>query len=103
MPHRYEVQILAEDDEPPAALRERFRVCLERRLARLETQGGPYPQVDEVVDILDAFEGPYVWEMTPEELEARPPVSVELLIVEVEPTEPPAEPATVKVTVRVPV
>jgi hypothetical protein len=101
MSSRFEVEVAEQPDGPDAELRARFRVCAERRLTKLEAQGRAYPAVGDVFDILDAFEGPYVWEMTPEELAARPPVGVELEVTAVDPIEPVAEPAPVRVVVRV--
>jgi hypothetical protein len=98
----YSVEVLDEDGGPDAGLRERFATCAARRLARLETNEGTYPEVGATFDILDAFEGPYVWEMSPDELEANPPSSVLLEVVTVDPVEPPADEGPAKVTVRVP-
>lgn len=59
------------------------------------------PSVGAGVDILDAFEGPYVWEMTDEQLEATPPSRVDFEIVDVDPAEAPGS-GEVRVTVRIP-
>jgi hypothetical protein len=98
----YTVEVLDEDGGPDPALRERFAACAARRLARLEANEGHYPTVGGSFDILDGFEGPFVWEMTPEELEANPPSSVLLEVVTVDPAEPPADGGPVQVGVRVP-
>lgn len=101
MTSRFTVEVLEQPDGPEADVRERFRVCAERRLMKLEAQGRAYPAAGDVFDILDAFAGPFVWEMTPEQLEANPPVSVELEVSAVEPVEPVAAPTPVRVRVRV--
>jgi len=91
----YTVDVLPEPEELPAEHRERFRVCLERRLGKLTTAGKP-PVVGGAVDILDAFDGPYVWEMTPEQLEATPPTQIWFTVVSMEPAGD-----STKVTVRI--
>ena len=83
MPHRYVVEIVA-DPEVPEEHRARFKVCLERRLAKL-AERGKVPEAGQTADILDNFAGKYVWEMTPAELEQTPPSSVELEIRSLEP------------------
>jgi hypothetical protein len=70
MPAQYDVEILAEG--VPAAHLTRFTTCLARRFSKLESLGA-FPVVGGSIDILDAFEGPFVWEMSPEQLEATPP------------------------------
>ena len=75
----YRVEIRCDDDLPDAQ-RARFLVCLARRFARLEDAGTP-AEVEGPIDILDTFEGPFVWEMTPAQLEATPPVGVEFVVV----------------------
>lgn len=101
MPHAYTVEVAEEEGGPEAELRERWAVCVARRLADLEAEAG-YPQAGGAVDILDAMEGTFVWEMTDAELEANPPSRVDVEIMSVEPAEPPAEPGPVSVRVRVP-
>ena len=101
MTSRFTVDVHEQPDGPEPELRARFRVCAERRLMKLEAQGRAYPAAGDVFDILDAFAGPFVWEMTPEELEATPPVSVELEVIAVDPPSPVEPPAPVRVTVRV--
>jgi hypothetical protein len=76
VPSRYQVDILQDPEDLPPEHRARFITCLERRFAKLE---GSF-QAGGTIDILDAFEGPFVWEMTPEQLEATPPVGVEFTI-----------------------
>jgi hypothetical protein len=96
----YEVEVQEQPGGPDARLRERFRRCAERRLAKLEALKGHYPQPGGRFDILDAFEGKFVWEMTPEELGATPPTAVYLEVVSVEPVQRPAS-GRVRVVVRV--
>jgi len=84
MPYRYQVDVLQEPDELPPEHRARFVTCLERRFAKLEAAGTSLAQGDSI-DILDAFEGPFVWEMSAEQLEATPPVGVEFTIVSLSP------------------
>ena len=62
-------------------------------LVAMETLGGTF-------DILDAFEGKFVWEMTPEDLETTPPTSLILEIVSVDPPTRP-ESGRVRVVARV--
>lgn len=50
---------------------------------------------------MDAFEGPYVWEMSDAEFEATPPTLVDVEVIEVDPAEP-AGSGTVTVAVRIP-
>jgi hypothetical protein len=79
MARRYEVEVLPDPPDMPAEHRARFKICLERRLGKLEDKGKAAKQGDSV-DILDNFSGKYVWEMSAEELEKTPPSSVELTI-----------------------
>lgn len=97
----YTVTVLAEDGGPEPALRERFATVIARRFSQLEDQKGVYPRAGEAHDFMDAFEGPFVWEMSDAEFEATPPTLVDFEIVEVEPTEP-AGSGAVAVTVRIP-
>lgn len=100
MTHSYEVEIEDTEGGPEPTLRERFAVCAARRLQKIEAEAG-YPQAGQSFDILDAFEGKYVWEMTDAEFEATPPSRVDLEVVSVDPVEAPADGATVKVVARV--
>lgn len=103
MAHEYVVEILPDEDgNPDPALRERFTLCANRRLRKLEELEGTYPAVGVPFDILDAFSGPFVWEMTDAEFEATPPSRIDLEVVAVDPAEP-AGSGTVRVQVRVPV
>ena len=99
MPQTYEVQIEPTADGPEPELLERFVVCATRRLAKLEPTEG-YPVAGRGFDIMDAFEGPYIWQMTDAELEATPPTRVDLEVVSVDPVEPPADGRTVTVVAR---
>ena len=96
---QYRVEIEAIPDGPEPELLERFVVCASRRLARLEPTEG-YPVAGRSFDILDAFEGKYVWEMTPAEFEATPPTRVDLEIVSVDPVELPTDGRAVTVVAR---
>jgi hypothetical protein len=78
MTARFEVEILAGAGVPADYL-VRFTTCLVRRFSKLEALGN-VAIVGGSIDILDAFEGPFVWEMTPEQLEATPPVGVEFTV-----------------------
>ncbi len=95
----YTVEIEPIPDGPEPELIERFVVCAARRLGKLEATEG-YPVAGGSFDILDAFEGKYVWEMTPEEFEATPPTQVDFEIVSVDPVEPPTDGRTVTVVAR---
>lgn len=102
MAHEFTVEFEEQQDGPGPELRARWVICAGRRLGKLEATGRAYPQPGDVFDILDAFEGPFVWEMTPEQLEATPPTQVDLEVVGVEPTQD-AGSGPVTVRVKVPV
>ena len=97
--HTYRVEIEPIEDGPEPALLERFVTCANRRLAKLEPTEG-YPVAGGSFDILDAFEGKFVWEMSEAEFEATPPTRVDFEIVSVDPVEPPAEGDVVTVVAR---
>ena len=96
----YEVELEQQEGGPEPELQQRFVLCAARRLGKIEADAG-YPHAGQSFDILDAFEGKYVWEMSPEEFEATPPTQVDLEVVSVDPVEAPAAGATVKVVARV--
>lgn len=100
MGHTFQVEVAEQEGGPEPELRERFSVCASRRLGKLEATGRPYPKPGDTFDILDAFGGPYVWEMTDEQLAATPPTQVDLEVVSVEP-EADAGDGPVRVTARV--
>ena len=100
-PNQYIVEMLEQPGGPDAALRARLAVVLAFRLTRLEVNEGHYPKAGGEVDMLDNFNGPYLWEMSDADLEANPPSRVDFEIVDVDPAEPPAAPGTVKVSARV--
>ena len=99
MPQTYQVEIEPIADGPEPELLERFVVCASRRIEKLEPTEG-YPVAGRAFDILDAFEGKYVWEMSPEEFEATPPTRVDLEVVSVDPVDPPTDGRTVTVVAR---
>jgi len=99
--YTYVAVIAEEDGGPEPELRERFAVIVAYRLGQLEDQKGVYPRAGETYDFMDAFEGPYVWEMTDAEFEATPPTLVDFEVLAVDPAEP-AGSGTVTVTVRIP-
>jgi hypothetical protein len=101
MAHEFTVEFEEQDGGPEAALRDRFAVVAARRLQRLEEDGEPYPVAGGSFDFLDAFEGPYVWEMTDEQFAETPPTSVAVEIVSVEPAAA-APDGPVRVVARVP-
>lgn len=101
MAHEFTVEFEEQDGGPEPALRERFGVAAAHRLVKLEATGRPYPQAGDVFDILDAFEGPYVWEMTAEQLEATPPTQIDIEVVSVDPVQD-AGSGPVTVVARVP-
>ena len=100
MAHEFSVEFEQQDGGPEPALRERFAVCASRRLGILEGDGRPYPKAGDAFDIMDAFEGPYVWEMTDAQFEATPPTLIDLEVVSVDP-ETDAGDGVVKVIARV--
>ena len=97
--YEYVVDLDPEGIEPP--LHERFTVIIQRRLEQLEEQQGSYPRAGVPFDFMDAFEGPYVWEMTDAQFEATPPTLVDVEVLEVDPTEP-AGGGAVRVKVAIP-
>jgi hypothetical protein len=99
--HDFVARIAEEEGGPEPELRERFAVIIGHRLGQLEEQKGVYPKAGDHYDFMDAFEGPYVWEMTDAEFEATPPTLVDFEVLTVEPAEP-AESGTVTVTARIP-
>ncbi len=101
MAHEFTVEFEEQDGGPEPALRERFGVAASRRLGLLEGEGRAYPKAGEEFDILDAFEGPFVWEMTDEQLEATPPTLIGVEVVSVDP-EADAGSGPVRVVARVP-
>ena len=98
MSYAYAVDLVEEDGGPEPGLRERFTVVITRRFSQLEEQFGTYPKVGDTFDFMDAFAGPYVWEMTDAEFEATPPTLVGFEVLAVEP----AGSGPVAVTVRIP-
>lgn len=99
--HEFVARIVEEEGGPEPELRDRFAVVVGYRLGQLEDQQGVYPKAGDRYDFMDAFEGPYVWEMTDAEFEATPPTLVDFEVVDVDPAEP-AESGTVRVTARIP-
>lgn len=85
MTHQFTVEFEEQDGGPEPALRERFGVVASRRLGKLAEDGAAYPTAGDSFDFLDAFEGPYVWEMTDAQFEATPPTSVDAEVVSVDP------------------
>lgn len=100
--YSYVAEIAEEEGGPGPELRDRFAVVVARRFQQLEEQEGVYPTAGDSFDFLDAFEGPFVWEMTDADLEATPPTLVDFEVLEVDPTEP-AGSGVVNVRVRIPV
>lgn len=99
--YEYTVDVLAEDGGPEPELRERFATVISHRLAKLEDQKSVYPKAGDAFDFMDTFEGPFIWEMTDDDLEATPPTLVDFEVVAVDPVEP-AGSGPVAVTVRIP-
>jgi hypothetical protein len=85
MAHQFTVEFEEQDGGPEPALRERFAVVAARRFGVLEGDGQAYPAAGDSFDFLDAFEGPYVWEMTDQQFEETPPAAVEAEVVSVDP------------------
>ena len=101
MAHEFTVEFEEQDGGPEPQLRERLGVVAAHRLAKLEAAGGAYPAAGDAFDVLDAFEGPYVWEMTDEQLEATPPTQIDLEVVSVDPVQD-AGSGPVAIVARVP-
>lgn len=85
MTHEFTVVFEEQDGGPEPALRERFGVVASRRLGKLDGDGAPYPKAGDSFDFMDAFDGPYVWEMTDAQFEATPPTLVDAEVVSVDP------------------
>ncbi|MCE9621758.1 MAG: hypothetical protein K8R99_05370 [Actinomycetia bacterium] len=100
MAHTFEVSVEEQEDGPGDELRQRFAQCASRRLGILERDDGTYPTPGFCFNILDAFAGKFVWEMSDEEVSAAPMTFVDLEVTSVEPETPPAD-GEVRVTVRV--
>jgi hypothetical protein len=100
MAHEFTVEFEEQDDGPEPGLRQRFGVVASRRLGKLETDGSAYPKAGDDFDFMDPFDGPYIWEMTDEQLEATPPTLIGCEIVSVDPAEPAAD-GPVRVVARV--
>lgn len=98
--HEFIVTFEEQDGGPEPELRERFGVVASRRLNALEGEGRAYPVAGDAFDFMDAFEGPYIWEMTDEQFEATPPTAVEAEVVSVDPASPSAD-GPVQVVARV--
>jgi hypothetical protein len=94
----FEVTLEEQEDGPDEKLRARFAVCASRRLAKQAAEA--YPKSGSQFDILDAFEGKFVWEMSQAEMEQNPPSSVEMEIVSIEPASAPTS-GKVRVLARV--
>lgn len=99
MAHEFTVEFEKQDDGPEPGLRERFGVVASRRLKVLEEDGNAYPKAGDSFDFMDAFDGPYIWEMTDAEFEATPPSLIGAEVVSVDPVEPADGP--VRVVARV--
>lgn len=99
--YEYTVEVLAEEGGPEPELRARFATVIARRFQQLDDQKGVYPKAGDAFDFMDAFEGPFVWEMTDAEFEATPPTRVDFEVVSVDPVEP-AGSGPVAVAVRIP-
>jgi len=86
---------------PDASLRERFATCAGFRLRQLERRAGHYPRAGGALDIMDGFEGKFVWEASDEELAESPMSIIDLEVVSVEPPFRPDMRTTVRVVARV--
>ena len=87
MTHEFTVEFDEQDGGPEPELRRRFGVVASRRLQKLEGDGRPYPAAGDEFDFMDAFDGPYVWEMTDAQFEATPPTLIGAEVVSVDPAE----------------
>ena len=101
MAHEFSVEFEEQEGGPEPALRDRFGVVASRRLGKLEEDGNAYPKAGDAFDFMDAFEGPYVWEMTDAQFEATPPTLIGVEVVSVDPAVD-AGSGAVKVVARVP-
>lgn len=97
----YQVIVVETTNGPDAAMRERLAQCAAFRLSRLEQRQGHYPRRGGEFDMLDHFEGRFLWERSDEELVDEPPSRVDYEVVAVDPEQPPATPGLVKVMVRI--
>ncbi len=101
-PHTYLVTVVAEQGGPEEEMRERLAVIAAFRLQSLDRRTGQYPVVGGWFDMLDSLEGKFLWEMSDEELERKPPVRIDFELLSVDPAERPLTPTEVRVSVRVP-
>jgi hypothetical protein len=99
--HTFEVTVEEHADGPGPELRARFAACAARRLRNLENEDGTYPRPGFGFNILDGFEGKFVWEMTDDEVADAPLTFVDLEVTAVDPPTPSGD-GTVIVSVRVP-
>jgi hypothetical protein len=97
----YQVTVVETHDGPDAAMRERLARCAAFRLESLERRAKHYPRVGGEFDMLDHFEGRFLWERSDEEMVNDPPSRVDYEVVGVDPPEPPATPGLVQVQVRI--
>lgn len=98
--HEFTVEFEEQDGGPEAPLRERFAVVAARRLAALEDDGRAYPTAGDSFDFMDAFEGPYIWEMTDQQIADTPPTLIAAEVVSVDPASPTPD-GPVRVVARV--
>lgn len=99
--HTYEVTVAETPDGPDAAMRQRLATCAAFRLGSLERRTGHYPQAGGAFDMLDNFNGPFLWERSDEQIADDPPSRVDYEVVSVDPPSTPSSPRAVRVTVRV--
>lgn len=97
----YQVTVVETDAGPDPAMRERLARCAAFRLGSLERRTGHYPQVGGEFDMLDHFEGRFLWERSDEEMVDDPPSRVDYEVLAVDPLAPPTAPGVVKVQVRI--
>jgi hypothetical protein len=81
--------------------RRRSRHAYTLHVTDLERRTGHYPQVGGEFDMLDHFEGRFLWERSDEEMVDDPPSRVDYEVLAVDPLAPPTAPGVVKVQVRI--
>lgn len=101
MKNTYIVTVRATPDGPDEALRIRFATCAAFRLTTLEDREGYYPKVGEYFDMLDNLSGPFLWDMSDEDIDKNPPSRIDYQVLAVEPAIKPETSSEIRVEVAI--
>lgn len=101
MNYTYNVTLTETPEGPDAALRERLAKVAAYRLETLHEREHYYPKAEDFFDMLDNMQGPFLWEMSDEELEKNPPSRIDFKVLNVNPISPPATDSTINVEVTI--